>query len=341
MAEREIDQTDPGTAVGGGTPAWLTNPRATPPAPEPGYQWLWYTGDQSPRWIYVPTTWTPPRPATDGTTTDATTPTGFARADRDRLTWGNTGRMEGFEVGSTYGGDLKARNSVKNTFGRIASRYASKPSSIDLILADPDFKRAFPNAKKAGFDKIDFGGVQSDFESGVPVGVIDVLTSADPTTDTARGWWWGADAGAAPTSAPTSAASATAGTSRPQTSLYDSEAWQNQYGRPSLSRSSEERGWKTLAELGFAGEGADETPDDIYRRNQQGQTTNNAEFWDMNQGVQTPRYAPRNYGGVFRNFVLPVGLMAAGMVLGPKWGTTLAGLAQNRRQPGRGSNANG
>lgn len=335
MAEREIDPTDPGTAVGGGTPAWLTNPRATPPVPEPGYQWLWYTGDQSPRWIYVPTTWTPPRPATDGTTTGTTTPTGFARTDRDRLTWGNTGRMEGFEVGSTYGGDLKARNSVKNTFGRIASRYASKPSSLDAILADPDFKRAFPNAKKVGFDKIDFGGVQSDFESGVPVGIIDVLTSADPTTDTARGWWWGADDGAAPTGAPASTASATTGTARPQTSLYDSEAWQNQYGRPSLSRSSEERGWKTLAELGFTGEGADETPEDIYRRNQQGQTANTAEFWDMNQGVQTPKYAPRDYGGVFRNFIMPVGLMTAGMVLGPKWGTTLAGLAQNRRQPGR------
>ena len=331
MAEREIDTTDPGS-ISGGSPAWLTNPNATPPAPEPGYKWLWYTGDQSPRWIYVPTTWTPPRPATDGTATSPTTPIGFARADRDRLTWGNAGRMEGFEVGSTYGGDLKARNSVKNTFGRIASRYASKPSSIDLILADPDFKRAFPNARRVGADKIDFGGVQSDFESGTPVGIIDVLTEADPTKDTARGWWWGYDAGGTgPTSAPTS----TASTARPQMSLFDSEAWQNQYGRPSLSRSSEERGWKTLAELGFTGEGADETPEDIYRRNQQGQTANTAEFWDMNQGVQTPKYAPRDYGGVFRNFVLPVAGMTAGLMLGPKWGTTLAGLAQTRRQPGR------
>lgn len=115
------------------------------------------------------------------------------REMRDQLTWSGVGRMEGFEVGSSYGGDLKARNSVKNTFGRIASRYPSQPSSIDRIMADPDFQAAFPNARRLGFDKIDFGGVMSDFESGSPVGVVDVLTSADPTADVARGWAWQPD----------------------------------------------------------------------------------------------------------------------------------------------------
>jgi hypothetical protein len=115
------------------------------------------------------------------------------REMRDQLTWSGVGRMEGFEVGSSYGGDLKARNSVKNTFGRIASRYPSQPSSIDRIMADPDFQAAFPNARRLGFDKIDFGGVMSDFESGSPVGVVDVLTSADPTLDVARGWAWQPD----------------------------------------------------------------------------------------------------------------------------------------------------
>jgi hypothetical protein len=113
--------------------------------------------------------------------------------DRDQLKWGNTGQMRGFEVGSDYGGDTKARNSVKNTFGRIASRYAHAPGSIDQIMQDADFKRFFPNAKKvaggAG-DKIDFGGVLSDFESGVPVGVVDVLEYADPNGGTSRGWQW-------------------------------------------------------------------------------------------------------------------------------------------------------
>lgn len=115
------------------------------------------------------------------------------REMRDQLSWSGVGRMEGFEVGSSYGGDMKARNSVKNTFGRIASRYPSQPSSIDRIMADPDFKAAFPNARRLSFDKIDFGGVMSDFESGSPVGVVDVLTSADPTIDVARGWAWQPD----------------------------------------------------------------------------------------------------------------------------------------------------
>lgn len=115
------------------------------------------------------------------------------REMRDQLGWSGVGRMEGFEVGSSYGGDMKARNSVKNTFGRIASRYPSQPSSIDRIMADPDFQAAFPNARRLSFDKIDFGGVMSDFESGSPVGVVDVLTSADPTTDVARGWAWQPD----------------------------------------------------------------------------------------------------------------------------------------------------
>lgn len=115
------------------------------------------------------------------------------REMRDQLGWSGVGRMEGFEVGSSYNGDLKARNSVKNTFGRIASRYPSQPSSIDRIMADPDFQAAFPNARRLSFDKIDFGGVMSDFESGSPVGVVDVLTSADPTADVARGWAWQPD----------------------------------------------------------------------------------------------------------------------------------------------------
>ena len=119
------------------------------------------------------TTTTPP----PGTTAPPP-PTGpYTRDQRDQLSWNNVGRMEGFEVGSTYGGDLKARNSVKNTFGRIASRYPATPEGLRQVVNDPDFRRAFPNARliadRTG-DKIDFGGVQSDFETGTPVGVVDV-----------------------------------------------------------------------------------------------------------------------------------------------------------------------
>ena len=124
---------------------------------------------------------TPPQTILGGTTT---TPPAFTRDTRDALKYGNVGRMEGFNT-SDYGGDVKARNSVKNTFGRIASRYANAPNSVEAMMADPDFKSAFPNATRvaggAG-DKIDFGGVMSDFESGSPVGVVDVLTQSDPGT---------------------------------------------------------------------------------------------------------------------------------------------------------------
>jgi hypothetical protein len=41
-----------------------------------------------------------------------------------------------------------------------------------------------------GHDKIDFGGVLSDFETGTPVGVVDVLQASDPTRNTATGWQW-------------------------------------------------------------------------------------------------------------------------------------------------------
>jgi hypothetical protein len=121
----------------------------------------------------------------------ATGATGGGVGDRDQLKWGNTGQMRGFEVGSDYGGDTKARNSVKNTFGRIASRYNHAPGSIDQIMQDADFKRFFPNATTVvggANDQIDFGGVMSDFESGVPVGIVDVLEAADGNTS--RGWQW-------------------------------------------------------------------------------------------------------------------------------------------------------
>ena len=111
---------------------------------------------------------------------------------RDALRRGDVGTMRGFNLGD-YGGDTKARTSVKNMFSRIASRYGSAPGSVDAIMADPDFKALFPNARKvpggAG-DKIDFGGVKSGFGTGVPVGIVDVLQNSDPTRNSATGWQW-------------------------------------------------------------------------------------------------------------------------------------------------------
>lgn len=90
---------------------------------------------------------------------------------------GSAGNMLGFNTAG-WGSGERGTDSFKNTFGKIASRYEAKPSSLDAIINDPDFKSFFPNARIVGFDKIDFGDGNA----------VDVLVSADPTADTAQGW---------------------------------------------------------------------------------------------------------------------------------------------------------
>lgn len=97
-----------------------------------------------------------------------------------------------------YGGDTKARTSVKNTFMAIARDYDATPEGLRNLVNDPRFQRAFPNAKLVDHptgDKIDFGGTLSDFESGDPVGVVDVGLSFDGQANSGRGWWWGPSGG--------------------------------------------------------------------------------------------------------------------------------------------------
>jgi hypothetical protein len=106
--------------------------------------------------------------------------------------YAGVGTMGGFNQ-SGYGGDMKAANSMKNTFGRIASRYGNNAEGLQSVMNDADFKRYFPNAK-LGADNgrggmIDFGGTLSDFESGTPVGLVDVLKAYDGTN--AEEWQWG------------------------------------------------------------------------------------------------------------------------------------------------------
>jgi hypothetical protein len=88
------------------------------------------------------------------------------------------GNMMGFNTAWDYP-DEQARNSVKNTYGRIASRYdQSQPGFLQQILGDADFQRFFPNARLGSEEgrggMLDFGGVLSEFESGTPVGLVDV-----------------------------------------------------------------------------------------------------------------------------------------------------------------------
>ncbi len=118
---------------------------------------------------------------------------GNSRATRDALGgYAGVGQMGGFRQ-DDYGGDVKARNSMKNTFGRIASRYGANRQGLESLMADPDFQRYFPNARLGAENGrggiIDFGGLLSDFESGTPVGAVDVLKAYDG--ENADEWQWG------------------------------------------------------------------------------------------------------------------------------------------------------
>ncbi len=187
----------------------------------------------------------PNQPA-DGATAD--------RAWRHSLQWGDgPGELHGFQVGSDYGGDQKAANSVKNTFGKIAQRYPATPSGLRQLVQDPDFKRAFPNARLVEHptgDKIDFGGVLSDFESGTPVGIVDVGLSFDGANDTGRGWWWGPDGGSAPAPANASPSSAPPPVTPPPSTT----------GNPSMNPYA----YENLADQNWSRYGSD-TMDDVLR----------------------------------------------------------------------------
>ena len=106
------------------------------------------------------------------------------------MQWGDPSRMRGYNT-NAWGNTTDDYDSetIKNVFGMIASRYPPRPSSIPLILADPDFQRYFAGATQADFDKIDFG-----FGNGP----MDVGVGFDPNTDSGEGWGGFGDAPGVP-----------------------------------------------------------------------------------------------------------------------------------------------
>ena len=67
----------------------------------------------------------------------------------------------------------------------------TKPSEVGAVVSSADFQKRFPGATFNGKDIIDFQGLLSDGSKGTPVRRVDVLSAADPTTDSSTGIWWG------------------------------------------------------------------------------------------------------------------------------------------------------
>lgn len=109
-------------------------------------------------------------------------------ADAKDLAWGSTGRLEGFNTNDWGKPDVRGNHTIKNTFGKIASRYdPTQPGAAKAVMADPDFQRFFPEAKLVEHpngDLIDFG-------DGKPVDVLRAAVAGGA----GEAWQWGADDG--------------------------------------------------------------------------------------------------------------------------------------------------
>lgn len=111
-------------------------------------------------------------------------------AGAENMSRGNyMGQLEGFNTGAWDNApEGYEADSIKNTFGKIASRYdVTQPGAVRALMADPDFQRFFPEAQiidHPNGDLIDFG-------DGKPVDVIRAAVAGG----SGEGWQWGADDG--------------------------------------------------------------------------------------------------------------------------------------------------
>jgi hypothetical protein len=107
---------------------------------------------------------------------------------------GDSSRLTGFNTAG-WGTGERGTESSKNAFGMIASRYDPRDdSSLDRMLADPDFQAFYPGAKKVGVDKIDFG-------DGI---AVDVWRNHVPGQG-GDAWAYQPPGGSAPAAAPSAA----------------------------------------------------------------------------------------------------------------------------------------
>lgn len=104
------------------------------------------------------------------------------------------GSLEGFNS-NAWGSGERGTNTMKNSFGKIASRYdPTQPGAAQRMTADPDFKAMWPDAVVQNPPKNDV----IDFDGNSPMEPVDVITSATEGGG-GRGWAWqpqgGADGG--------------------------------------------------------------------------------------------------------------------------------------------------
>lgn len=67
----------------------------------------------------------------------------------EQTTWGDTSRLSGFNTAEWGEGGTEGYHdtSVKNTFGKLASRYEPTPDNARVLVNDPEFRRMFPDAE--------------------------------------------------------------------------------------------------------------------------------------------------------------------------------------------------
>ncbi len=95
-------------------------------------------------------------------------------AGEEQLGWGDPSRMTGFNT-NAWGTDERGSNTVKNSFGKIASRYDPRQSgAAQSVSGDSDFQRLFPEARLVQHAKGDL----IDFDGDGPEPPVDVLRNA-------------------------------------------------------------------------------------------------------------------------------------------------------------------
>lgn len=158
-------------------PAWATDPNNATAKPVPsGYQY-------------------PQQPAYPG----ATNPAGLHQSFQDSVAQGYTdikgtegwkggqymNQLEGFNTGD-WGTDARGSNTLKNSFGKIASNYdVTQPGALQAVLNDPRMKEMMPNATIVQHQNMD----QLDPDGDGPMHPVDVIRAAT-AGGAGQGWAW-------------------------------------------------------------------------------------------------------------------------------------------------------